>query len=199
MTRFCILLAVAMITATTATMANGQPDSTGYSSEADGRWIINHPDARRFYAVQCGLDVTLFALKYFKIDYSLVRVSLGLPLSTDGIALADVQQMLHVYGLEADARKGVTIRQIARRLNGEYIAIIPLGMGGGRNHYYIGALDDNGVAQLVNVGRGVSPLIRPDSPGHNDRIEKRFAEAGGIVLFVRKPAKAKVDLEPFTF
>jgi len=170
-------------------VANGR---TNVSSETDGRWVINHPDSRRIYAVQCGLDVTLFALKYYKIDYSLVRVSLGLPLTTDGISLADIQQMLQVYGLEADARKGTTIRQIANRLNGEYIAIIPLGMGDGRNHYYIGAMDDKGIVQLVNVSRGVSPLVHVDSPEYNSRIEKRFAEAGGIVLFVRKPTK-KVD------
>ena len=153
-------------------------EQTGVSSESDGRWIINHPDSRRIYAVQCGLDVTLFALKYYKIDYSLVRVSLGLPLTTDGISLADIQQMLQVYGLEAEARKGVTIKQIANRLSGEYIAIIPLGMGGGRNHYYIGAMDDKGVVQLVNVSKGVSPLVRPDPPEYNSRIEQRFAEAG---------------------
>jgi hypothetical protein len=159
-------------------------------SEPDGRWIINHPDSRKIYAVQCGLDVTLFTLKYFKIDYSLPRVSLGLPLTTEGISLADIQQVLQVYGLEAEAQKGATIKQIAARLDGKYIAIIPLGMGDGRNHYYLGMRDDKGSVQLVNVGKGVSPLIRPDSAEYNDRVAKRFVEAGSIVLFVRKPTRA---------
>ena len=97
MTRFCTLFAAVVIAITTANASNGQPNTTGASPEADGRWIINHPDTRRIYAVQCGLDVTLFALKYYNIDYSLVCVSLGLPLSTDGISLADIQQLLQVY------------------------------------------------------------------------------------------------------
>jgi hypothetical protein len=36
--------------------------------------------------------------------------------------------MLQVYGLEAEARKSATIKQITARLNGEYIAVIPLGI-----------------------------------------------------------------------
>lgn len=160
-----------------------------FTSEADGKWIINHPDSRKIYAVQCGLDATLFTLKYFKVDYSLPRVSLGLPLTTDGISLADIQQMFQVYGLDTEARKGATIKQIAARLDGGYIAIIPLGMGNGKNHYYIGMMDDKGTVQLVNVSKGVSPLVRSDSQDYNDRIEKRFIEAGSIVLFVRKSTK----------
>jgi hypothetical protein len=70
---------------------------------SDGKWIVNHPDSRKIYAVQCGVDVTLFALKYFKVEYSLPRVSLGLPLSENGISIADIQQMFQVYGLKTDA------------------------------------------------------------------------------------------------
>ena len=185
------VLPIAMITfmAFPFDMNAGDAGQTNVSTESDGKWVINHPDSRKIYAVQCGLDVTLFALKYFKVDYSLPRVSLGLPLSTDGISLADIQQMLQAYGLEAEARQGATIKQIAARLDGEYIAIIPLGLGNGKNHYYLGMMDDKGVIQLVNIGRGVSPLVRTDSQDYNDRIEKRFVEAGSVVLFVRKSIK----------
>jgi hypothetical protein len=200
MTQFYTLFVAVVLLTVLSTVAdnttlptNKQTETADISSESDGRWIINYSDSRKIYAVQCGFDVTLFALKYFKIDYSLLRVSLGLPLTTDGIALSDVQQMLQVYGLEAEARKGATIKQIAAKLNGEYIAVIPLGMGNGRNHYYLGVMDDKGIVQLVNVGRGISPLVRPDSLEYNDRMEKRFAEAGGIALFVRRPIK-KSDL-----
>ena len=190
MKRFYVLIIVLLaFTAFSCCVNAVEVRQTSITSEVDGKWIINHPDSRRIYAVQCGLDVTLLALKYFKVDYSLPRVSLGLPLSPDGISLADIQQMLQAYGLEAEARKGATIKQIAARLNGEYIAIIPLDMGSGRNHYYLGMMDDKGTIQLVNVGRGLSPLVRSDSPNYNDRIEKRFADAGSIVLFVQKQSK----------
>lgn len=183
---FCVVYLRAHEAAKVDAVATG---SDTVDSETDGKWIINHPDARKIYAVQCGLDVTLFVLKYFKIDYSLPRVSLGLPLSTDGIALADIQKMLHAYGLIAEARKGATIKQIASRLDGERIAILPLGMGNGKNHYYLALADDQGVIQLVNVSKGVSPLVRTDSPSINEGIEKRFRDAGSVVLFVGKPKK----------
>jgi hypothetical protein len=79
-------------------------------SESDGKWIINHPDSHKIYAVQCGLDVAIFTLKYFKVEYSLPRVSMGLPLSEKGISLADIQLMFQVYGLKTDARKNVTLK-----------------------------------------------------------------------------------------
>lgn len=199
MIRYFILFAVFVFamnsfgscTEITIDVAGRQANMTDVSSEMDGRWVISHPDVQRIYAVQCGLDVTLFVLKYFKIDYSLTHVSLGLPLTSDGISLVDIQQMFQVYGLEAEARKGATIRQIAARLDGKHVAIIPLSMGDGRNHYYIGAKDDNGTVRLVNVSRSASLLVRPDSPEHNNRVEQRFIKAGGIVLFVRKPTKER--------
>jgi hypothetical protein len=55
------------------------PVQNTVESVLDGKWIINHPDSHKIYAVQCGLDVTIFALKYFKIEYSLPRVSMELP------------------------------------------------------------------------------------------------------------------------
>jgi hypothetical protein len=152
----------------------------------EGKWIINHPYSQKIYAVQCGLDVTLFTLKYFKINYSLTRVSLGLPLSEMGVSLADIQQMLQVYGLKTDARKNVTLKQIASHLKGEYIAIIPLTIGNGFNHYYIGTMDNDGIVQLVNVAKGVSPLVSLNFKEYNERLEKRFADAGGVVLFIKK-------------
>ena len=186
---YVLTIAILILTATASKVNAEEVKQVNVSSESDGKWVISHPDSRRIYAVQCGLDVTLFTLKYFKIDYSMPRISLGLPLTTDGISLADIQQTLQVHGLEAEARKGATIRQISARLDGQYIAIIPLGIGDGQNHYYIGMMDDKGVVQLVNVSRGVSPLFRTESQEYNDRIAKRFAEAGSIVLFVRKAAK----------
>ncbi|MDR2171947.1 MAG: DUF1573 domain-containing protein [Planctomycetaceae bacterium] len=162
-------------------------------STSDGIWLINHPNSRRIYAVQCGLDVTLFTLKYFKVDYSLSRVSMGLPLSDKGISLADIQQILIVYGLQADARKKITIKQIASYLNGEYIAIIPLSTAKGINHYYIGMMDDKGIVQLVNVSKGVMPLVS-QLPQDNERREKRFVDAGGIVLFVKKNKSKTISI-----
>jgi hypothetical protein len=61
------------------------PVQNTVESVPDGKWIVNHPDSRKIYAVQCGLDVTLFTLKYFKIEYSLPRVSMELPLSENGL------------------------------------------------------------------------------------------------------------------
>jgi len=98
--RFCVLSIMALVC--TVLSFNMYADDTGSTpsrqenvvSESDGKWIVNHADSRRIYAVQCGLDVTLFALKYFKIDYSLPRVSLGLPFTMEGISLADIQHML---------------------------------------------------------------------------------------------------------
>jgi len=85
MTRFrgtsiAVLFFVSFSVALNAESVVSTPDKqTGVSSESDGRWIINHPDSRRIYAVQCGLDVTLFALKYYLYcpTYSLLLYLLG--------------------------------------------------------------------------------------------------------------------------
>ncbi|MDR1492228.1 MAG: DUF1573 domain-containing protein [Planctomycetaceae bacterium] len=162
-------------------------------STPDGKWIINSTDSRKIYAIQCGLDVTLFALKYFKIEYSLPRVSVGLPLTEKGISLADIQQILLAYGLKTDARKNVTLKKIASLLNGEYIALFPLSSGNGLNHYYIGMRDDQGVVQLVNVSKGISPLVSQKSKEYNERLEKKFQDAGGVVLFIKKEKNKNVS------
>jgi len=173
-------------------------------SSTDGKWIVNHPNSRKIYGIQCGLDVTLFTLKYFKVNYSLLRVSLGLPLSEEGIALTEIQKMLTAHGLEIDARKNVTLKQIASRLDGEHIVILPLSAGNGRNHYYIGMMDDQGDVQLVNVSKGISPLVTRDSQNYNVRLEKLFEDAGGIVLFIKKgkvnsaSISSVVDIQPET-
>jgi hypothetical protein len=47
-------------------------------------------------------------------------------------------------------------------------------------------MDDQGTVQLVNVSKGVSPLISPTSKEYNERLEKKFQDAGGVVLFIKK-------------
>lgn len=110
----CVLCLLLGPTIQDASLFAQEDDSAESQPEMrdDGTWIINHPDSRRIFAVQCGLDATLFVLKYFKVEYSLRSVSVGLPLSKAGISLADIQQMLSAHGLKTSAREVETGTQL---------------------------------------------------------------------------------------
>lgn len=168
-----------------------QPPVSGMSIdfETGGEWFINSPNQRKIYAIQCGIDVTLFALKYFGVDYSLNRVSFALPLSEKETSLAHIHQLLLAYRLHVEARKCATVKQIAKCIDGSRIAILPLGMGNGQNHYYIAMMDNRGEIQLVNVSKGVSPLVSRVSKQYNTRHEEKFIDAGSVVLFISKNNK----------
>ncbi|MDR0609915.1 MAG: DUF1573 domain-containing protein [Planctomycetaceae bacterium] len=169
-------------------------DMRNIVSLPDGRFIINTLNSKRIYAIQCGLDVTVFTLKYFKLDYSLTNVSIGLPLSNNGISMKDIKQMLQCHGLKIEARQNITLNNIIQKINHERIAILPMQMGNGFSHYFVIMSNDKGEIILVNVLRGVSLLKDTQFEKNIKKYNKLFIDAGGVVLFVKKDKDKTVSI-----
>ena len=132
--------------------------------------------------VQCGFHATVFALEYFAVDYLAANVASGLRVSAQGSSLAEIQELLSAFGLDASVREGVTLEEVAKRLDRETLAIVPLPVGNGLNHYFVAAVDNDGRSVIASVPYSVAPL--PD-----DDAGRRLEKTGGVVLFVRRPSK----------
>jgi hypothetical protein len=166
----------------------------GVVSLLDGKFIVNTPDSKRIYAIQCGLDVTIFTLKYFNVNYSFPKVSMELPLSNSGISMKDIKSILQCYGLVTDARQNITLKKIIQKIDYGTLAILPMQMGNGVNHYFIIMLNNDKKPILVNVSKGVSVLNASQSEKEVTKYNKLFADAGGVVLFVKKGKDKTVSI-----
>jgi hypothetical protein len=128
----------------------------------------------------------VFALERFGRKYNLQQVSAGLRPSKDGVLLSDLRQMLEAHDLEVTARQNVTVRGLAKALEPGNLAIFPLKVANGENHYFVAVLDRQRTPVIVNVLYGLSPL----SEGLKDA---EFKRTQGLVLFVHS-VKPKVPM-----
>ena len=163
--------------------------SVGWANEVapDGSQIVTHGRNDRIYVVQCGLDTTIFALEYFHIKYPLDKVSLGLPFTEEGIALSDIGAILSAFGLEVEARKSVSVRQLTKALSPDTLAIIPLKVGQESAHYFVAALDNHRHPVFLNPGGKVVPL-------QDGLIQNKFDELGGLAMFVRRKKGSRAPM-----
>ncbi len=153
---------------------------TAAEPDADGNWRVSHADGESIPVSQCGLNVTLFALEYFRQDYDVKRVSVALPPTDDGIRCADIKSALEAHGLEVVARDGVSLSGLKRSLRPGLLAIFPVKADGDRNHYLV-AIEHGRLGRIV-----VDPPVQA-TPLAEGVTEEGFSSLGGLVLFVRKP------------
>ncbi|GEM_PF-3992862 len=158
--------------------------ATAYDLDADGNWTVSHGKGETVRISQCGLNVAVFALEYFHVDYRVKPVAAGLPPTEEGIRFSDIKAMIEGHGLDVVAREKVTLQEMKRALRPGTLAIFPVRVNSRENHYLIA---------LHHASRG-RLLIDPPVKVHalDERLqETHLSELGGVVLFVRRPAAAK--------
>jgi hypothetical protein len=128
----------------------------------DDAYAITFSDGQRIYTSQCGLNVTVFLLELFKLDYDLNETAARLKPDADGISLASIQEALQAHGLDAQPRRGLSLRDLRGPLKAGMVAVIPIKAGPDRKErHYVIALYQRGRGDvLVDVPRAVGPLFQ---------------------------------------
>jgi hypothetical protein len=106
----------------------------------------------------------------------------------------DIKQILQCHGLKIEARQNITLNNIIKKIDTEKIAILPMRMGNGLNHYFVITLNSKREVILVNVLRGVSLLNETQLEKNTRNYNKLFTDAGGVVLFVKKNKDRAVSI-----
>jgi hypothetical protein len=135
---------------------------------------------------QCGFNVTVFALEYFRVpDYSVKAIELSLQPSDKGISMEAIKNTLQAYGLKVEARMGVTVKDLSRSLKSDVLAILPvpvrpLSIGG--QHYLVALRHSVKGPLLVDVPLQIYPLEEALS-------DKDLESTKGLVLYVQNGEK----------
>lgn len=112
---------------------------------------------------QCGFNVTVFALEYFKVPYQVGPVWRALKPDHAGISMGDVRAVLEAHGLQVAARRKVSMQGLSRWLKPGRLAIFPVRNTAGTDHYVL-AMDSKHGQVLVDPPLGLCPL-KADSHG----------------------------------
>jgi uncharacterized protein DUF1573/peptidase C39-like protein len=147
--------------------------------DKNGNWFIHEKNGRPRRLSPCGINVTLFALECFKVEYTPKLVSAALPPNEDGVRLADIQAVLEAHGLDADSRQGVGVRGLIDGLRQGRIAIVPIKLTTKQNHYIIVHCDRQRGLLLIDPPHGVKPTDSAE-------LAARLSEFNGLVLFVAR-------------
>jgi hypothetical protein len=145
-----------------------------------GNWRVSHAEGESYAISQCGLNVTVFALEYFGVDYQVRHVSVGLPPTEDGIRFLDIKTMLEAHGLEVIARDQVSLSDFKRVLRSGVLAIFPIKLNEVKNHYLVAMEHANRGRIVIDVPSKITALDK-------GLTAAQFSSLGGLVLFVRKP------------
>ena len=146
--------------------------------------VISHAPLERIAVSRCGLRATLFALAYFDRRSNPSAVDGSLTPHWDGIALTEIVDVLTAHGLSVDVRKGVTLAQVAKAVTSTRMALLPVSMRNGWNHYYLATVDADGNVVIVDPPHGVYPWKQALQP-------EALEPTGGIVAFIETSAKPK--------
>jgi hypothetical protein len=139
---------------------------------------------------QCGFYSTVFILDYFEKPFNPVFVSEKLPVTDIGISLNTINKLLQAYGLTTTGRKNVKITDL-KYIPSDTIALVAIPNKGDTAHYYVVAPTKKGTV-LIDVPFGVA-LVN-DIPSHEiNMLEERLVSQGGVVLFVKSPAKKQTS------
>ena len=146
---------------------------------------------------QCGLNCTLFALKFFDRPYSMETVRDALAPDHDGISLLRIKETLQAHGLNVSARSLKSPDDLKRAYAIGGVIIFPTTLEG-TGHFYVtlgrSPQEGQGACLLVDAGVSVQRV-------RADEMWKRIARADGIVIVARKaqsdaPQAERVELEP---
>src|SRR5262245_42414190 len=151
----------------------------------DGNWVVEHAPGECYAISQCGSNITFFALEYFRhTDYEPSQTTRLLPPTRDGIRFSDIRDCLRAYGLETFPRRGVTADALGRAIWAGTLAILPVKVKDGLNHY---------VTIVRCPQRGLLIVDPPHStmPFDKDLLANQLAQFGGLVLFVRRPVDGR--------
>ncbi len=153
----------------------------GVDPDSTGNWVLKSPGRDPQFITQCGLNVAIASLEFFRVPYSPKIVSLSLPIEKEGIRFSSIKHILEAYGLEVVARDGVKFEDFTAVLREDLLAIFPVKVRRGINHYLI-ATKSKGKKVVIDVPLQVKDLTETIS-------SEMFEELGGTVLFVSKTKK----------
>lgn len=161
------------------------PPARAADPDEQGNWRVSHASGESYPISQCGLNVTVFTLEYFRVAYDIQPVSLALPPNEEGIRLLDIKTVLEAHGLEVIARDRVALSELRRVIRPGVVALFPVKVTDRENHYLIAAHDERRGRLVIDPPVRVTPFDEALS-------EDQFMSLGGLVLFVRRPGTPPV-------
>lgn len=136
--------------------------------------------------LQCGFNVTVFALEYFGVpSYSAPLTAAALEATREGISLARIQTVLEAHGLKVEARQKVKLADMPSGLRRGALAITAVRRGTKEtpyHHYLIVMRHVERGPVVVDVLAAVRPLDKVIAETNED-------SQTGMVLFVQSSNK----------
>lgn len=170
----CILLPLMIVHGSLVFGDDGLPEKTKEHAS-----FISYAHGERITVSRCGFRATLAALEWFKVPCQAEAVDESLVPFSDGTRLADLAMVLESHGLKVDLRKGVSLEEIAQAVHDRRIAVFPVLMSNGWNHYYMAVRTKSLGVRILDPPNGSYPVasaLRPEA----------LSATGGAVLFVEK-------------
>ncbi|HEY1601861.1 MAG TPA: hypothetical protein VGG64_19825 [Pirellulales bacterium] len=173
-----------------------EPASANPRFQFDNGWWRDHDGRFEARITQCSFYATGLTMTILGVPYNPVLVSENLVPSVEGVPLNSLQRVLTAYGLVAEGRRDVSIRDL-RRIRSGMVAIFALPISGG-DHYYVLSRNQKGV-YLADVPRGVT-YLDDVSADEIAKIDGALAARHGIVLFAYRGVASRssetVEIRP---
>jgi len=149
----------------------------GVHQDINGECTVSNSPGEAVRVTQCGVLTAIYTLEVFGVSYDVGTVARALPPASQGTNLGDIAELLTAYGLTVQARKDVTKKGLEQTVSQELLAIVPVSIASGVNHYVVAHVTSLGVPAIFDVPKSVYGFDEAlkDAPLNNEN---------SVVLFV---------------
>lgn len=126
--------------ATLVGLGGAPGEARAVDRDDQGNWIHQPRGIKSHRVSQCGYNVTVFALEYFRVVYDNQFVASCLPPGPEGIRFLDIKRTLEAHDLNVVAKKQVSFDQLKTSLHGGNLALFPIKYNDYMNHYLVASV-----------------------------------------------------------